>query len=171
MRVQLPECKKWQFEWLISSLIWYISTFWRRRRDAHKLTLHTVCLWITFFRSIHFFIHQSNAFYSNPCIILPIIPSLSLSLSDSLPPSLPPPPYHPPLAFTLPPSLVRLFTTFVSVYVKMINAVSFTLTLRPKLVIDHTAGNKDCKRQTGKQIIPDRTWERLGGQSLVGIIN
>ena len=27
MRVKLPECKKWHFEWLISSLIWYISKF------------------------------------------------------------------------------------------------------------------------------------------------
>jgi len=25
MRVQLPKCEKWFFEWLISSLIWYIE--------------------------------------------------------------------------------------------------------------------------------------------------
>ena len=35
--VQLPGCKQWHFEWLISSLIWCISKFCRRSgRVSHK---------------------------------------------------------------------------------------------------------------------------------------
>ena len=40
--MQLPGCEKCHFEWLISSLIWYIWKFWRRSKYSLRIYIHLI---------------------------------------------------------------------------------------------------------------------------------
>ena len=158
--MQLPECEKWQFEWLISSLIWYISKFWRRRRDAHKLTFkcthsHSHCT-LSVCES-HF---QINSFFYPPvkCILFQSLynsPYPSLSFPFWFPPSLTPsPPLPSPLIH--PPTLSR----------PIIHNIRFGLCENDKCCFFHLdtetqTGNRSYSREQRLQTT-DRHWQNIG---------